>query len=420
MDDGPQTVVIIFISLLFTAFFSGAEIAFVSANRLKIELDGKHGSLSGRILTFFVKNTSTLISALLVGNNAALVVYGIFMAKLLDPLIRQVSSEHAVILISQTVLATIIVLITAEFLPKAFFRINPNRKLKLLAIPLLVVYILLYIPTILTTGFSRLFLRVIGVDTSFSQQAYTRVDLDHYVRDINEHVSSRSELDNEIQILKNALEFSKVRARDCLIPRTEMEAVSIDEDITELRKKFVETGYSKIIIYRDSIDNVIGYVHVFELFHRPKSIREILLPVFIVPEAILVKELLPQFTKNKRSIAIVVDEFGGTSGMITIEDIIEEIFGEIKDEHDVEERIERKIDTKTFVFSGRLEIDYLNQQYQLNIEESDAYETLAGFVIHKLEDIPAPNTLFETDQHIFTVMEVSEAKIDLVKVRLKD
>lgn len=419
MDDGPQTVVIILLSLLFSAFFSGAEIAFVSANKLKIELDRKQGLLSARILHFFVKNTSTLISTLLLGNNAALVVYGIFMAGVLEPVFRQFTTEPALILISQTIVSTLIVLVTGEFLPKAFFRVNPNRKLKAAAFPLLVFYVLLYIPTMLTIGLSRLFLRLFGVDTRFAQQAFTRVDLDHYVRDINERMSSGSEMDNEIQILKNALEFSKVKARDCLIPRTDIEAVSIEEDIAFLRKRFVETGYSKIVIYRDSIDNIIGYVHAFELFHRPKNIREILLPVFIVPEAVLVKELLPQFTKNKRSIAIVVDEFGGTSGMITIEDIIEEIFGEIKDEHDVEERVEKKLDETTYLFSGRMEIDYLNQNYHLNLAESEAYETLAGFVINQLEDIPAPNTLFETDQHIITVVEVSEAKIDLVKIKLK-
>ncbi|MBI3136546.1 MAG: HlyC/CorC family transporter [Bacteroidetes bacterium] len=420
MDDGPQTVVIILICLLFSAFFSGAEIAFVSANKLKIELDRKQGLLSGRILTFFVKNTSTVISALLLGNNVALVVYGIFMAGVLEPVFRQFTDEPALILTLQTVVSTIIVLITGEFLPKAFFRINPNRKLKLAAFPLLTIYVILYLPTILTIGFSKLFLRLFGVDTSYAQKAFTRVDLDHYVRDINERVSARSELDNEIQILKNALEFSKVKARDCLVPRTEIEAVNIDEDIHFLRKRFVETGYSKIVIYRDSIDNIIGYVHAFELFHRPQSIKEILLPVFIVPEAVLVKELLPKFTKNKRSIAVVVDEFGGTSGMITIEDIIEEIFGEIKDEHDVEEQVEKKIDDKTYIFSGRTEIDYLNQNYQLHIEESAEYETLAGYVINKLEDIPEPETQFETDRHIFTVLEVSDAKIDLVRVRLKD
>ena len=419
MDEGPQTVLIIFVSLLFSAFFSGMEIAFVTANKLKIELDRKQGLISGKILTFFVKNTSNFISTLLLGNNIFLVVYGIYMAKFLEPFLAHLITSPALILITQTILSTLLVLVTGEFLPKAFFRINPNRKIKYMAIPLLLVYGILYIPTVITIGISKLFLKIVGVDTTYSQQAFTRVDLDHYVREINSRMETKGEMENEIQILQNALEFSKVKARDCLIPRTEIEAVSIDVDLDSLKKRFIETGYSKIVVYRDSIDNIIGYVHAFELFHQPKSIREILMPVSIVPEAVLVKELLPQFTKNKRSIAIVVDEFGGTSGLITIEDIIEEIFGEIKDEHDIEEQIEKKLDENTYLFSGRIEIDYLNQNYNLGIEESSEYETLAGFVLNKLEDIPEPNTLFETDDLILTVVEVSDAKIDLVKIKVR-
>ena len=402
-----------------SAFFSGMEIAFVTANKLKIELDRKQGLISGKILTFFVKNTSNFISTLLLGNNIFLVVYGIYMAKFLEPFLAHLITSPALILITQTILSTLLVLVTGEFLPKAFFRINPNRKIKYMAIPLLLVYGILYIPTVITIGISKLFLKIVGVDTTYSQQAFTRVDLDHYVREINSRMETKGEMENEIQILQNALEFSKVKARDCLIPRTEIEAVSIDVDLDSLKKRFIETGYSKIVVYRDSIDNIIGYVHAFELFHQPKSIREILMPVSIVPEAVLVKELLPQFTKNKRSIAIVVDEFGGTSGLITIEDIIEEIFGEIKDEHDIEEQIEKKLDENTYLFSGRIEIDYLNQNYNLGIEESSEYETLAGFVLNKLEDIPEPNTLFETDDLILTVVEVSDAKIDLVKIKVR-
>jgi len=420
MDDGPQTILIILVCLLFSAFFSGAEIAFVSSNKLKIELDRKQGFFYGKLLTFFVKNTSSVISALLLGNNVALVIYGIFMATLLDPVFQKMTDEPALVLIGQTIVSTIIVLITGEFLPKAFFRINPNRNLKMAAIPLLIIYVILYIPTILTIGISQLLLRIFGVNTTLTQQAFTRVDLDHYVRDINERISSKSELDNEIEILKNALEFSKVKARDCLIPRTEIEAVDANENIEELRKRFIDTGYSKIVVYKDSIDNIIGYVHAFELFHRPASIKEILLPVFIVPESVLVKELLPQFTKNKRSIAVVVDEFGGTSGMLTIEDIIEEIFGEIKDEHDTEEETEKQIDDKTWLFSGRKEIDYLNKSYGLNIEIGDQYETLAGYILHKLEDIPAVNTSYETDDLIFTIREVSDAKIELIEIKIKE
>lgn len=420
MDEGPQTVLIIVVSLIFSAFFSGMEIAFVTANKLKIELDRKQGLISGKILTYFVKNTSSFISTLLLGNNIFLVVYGIYMAQFLEPFLAYFIASPALILITQTILSTLLVLVTGEFLPKAFFRVNPNRKIKFMALPLLLVYGILYIPTVITIGISKLFLKLFRVDTTYSQQAFTRVDLDHYVREINSRMETKGEMENEIKILQNALEFSKVKARDCLIPRTEIEAVNIDVDLDVLKKRFIETGYSKIVVYRESIDNIIGYVHAFELFHQPKSIREILMPVSIVPEAVLVKELLPQFTKNKRSIAIVVDEFGGTSGLITIEDIIEEIFGEIKDEHDIEEQVEKKLDDRTYLFSGRIEIDYLNQNYNLGLEESSEYETLAGFVLNKLEDIPEPNTLFETNDLIVTVVEVSEAKIDLVKIRIRD
>lgn len=342
------------------------------------------------------------------------------MAKLLEPLFGLFISEPALIMILQTIVSTIIVLITGEFLPKAFFRVNPNRKMRMTSIPFLLIYGILYFPTLIMMGISKAIMRLLGFDTKMNPPSFSRVDLDHYVNDINERVSAKSELDNEIQILKNALEFSKVKARDCLVPRNEIEAVNIEDDIESLKQRFIETGYSKIVVYKDSIDNIIGYVHAFELFHLPKSIKEILLPVFIVPEAVLVKELLPQFTKNKRSIAVVVDEFGGTSGMITIEDIIEEIFGEIEDEHDTDDETEQKIDDNTFIFSGRLEIDYLNQTYHLDIDEADNYETLAGYILHKLEDIPEPNTSFEDDQFTYTILNVSDAKIEQVKLVRKD
>jgi len=419
MDEGPQTVLIIIGSLLGSAFFSGMEIAFVSANKLKIELDYKQGLFSAKILNFFVKNTAYFIASLLLGNNVFLVIYGIFMADLMQPWLISINSGTSFILISQTIISTLLILITGEFLPKAFFRINPNRKIKFAAIPLAVFYVLFFIPTALTIFISKAFLRIFRVDTSRSKKAFSRVDLDHYVREINDRIDEDQDMGNEIQILKNALEFSKVKARDCLIPRTEIEAINIDEDVQALHKKFIETGYSKVLVYRESVDNIVGYVHAFELFNRPKTIKEILLPVSFIPESTLVKELLPQFTKNKRSLAVVVDEFGGTSGLITVEDIIEEIFGEISDEHDTEENIEKKIADDTYLFSGRIEIDYLNNQYNLNIEQSDKYETLAGFVLNHLEDLPEPLTSFETDNLQLTIMEVADAKINLVKIRIK-
>lgn len=421
MDPESQRFfIIILITLLCSAFFSGMEIAFVSANRLKIELDRQNGSFSGRILSYFVKHTPKFISTMLLGNNASLVIYGIFMALLIEDPIQAIYDNSAFILIMQTIISTLIVLITAEFLPKALFRINPNRSLSFGAIPLITIYWLFFIPTIITMWISKFFLKILKVDISDSEQAFTKVDLDHYVRDINERMEEEAEMENELQILQNALEFPNVKARDCMIPRTEIIALNIEDDINVLKELFVSTGLSKVVIYRENIDNVIGYVHAHEMFSKPEFIKQVLLPIFVVPEAMLVKDLLEQFTKQKKSIAVVVDEFGGTSGIITVEDIVEEIFGEIEDEHDFEEDVEQKIDEGTWLFSGRLEIDYLQQEYEIPISESSEYETLAGFVINKLEEIPKPNTLLETEELLITVMDVSDSKIDLVKVKIKD
>ncbi|UKN00371.1 hemolysin family protein [Paracrocinitomix mangrovi] len=396
------------------------EIAFVSSNKLKIELDKQQGYFSGRVLSYFVKETPKFISSMLLGNNVSLVIYGIYMAMVLEPVFAYVSENQAVILILQTICSTLLVLITAEFLPKALFRINPNRSLKYGVIPLVIIYGVFYIPTMITMWISELFLKLVKVDISDSEQAFTKVDLDHYVRDINERMEEESEMENELQILQNALEFPNVKARDCMVPRTEIIALNIDDDIQVLKELFISSGLSKVVIYRDNIDNIIGYVHAHEMLSKPESIKQILLPIFVVPEAVLVKDSLEQFTKQKRSIAVVVDEFGGTSGIITVEDIVEEIFGEIEDEHDHEDDVEQIIDENTYLFSGRMEIDYLQQEYEIPISESAEYETIAGFIINKLEEIPKPNTLIETDDLVITVMEVSESKIDLVKVKVKD
>jgi putative hemolysin len=420
MDEGSQIFLIIVLTLSFSAFFSGMEIAFVSANRLKIELDKQQGVFSGRILSYFVKHTPNFISAMLLGNNASLVIYGIYMAIALEPLLAMMTTNTAVVLLLQTLFSTLLVLITAEFLPKAFFRINPNRSLKIGAVPLLIIYWVFYLPTMITMTISKLFLRLLRVDISDSEQAFSKVDLDYYVRDINERMEERAEMENEIQILQNALEFSSVKARDCMIPRTDIVALSIDDSVEKLKETFISSGLSKILVYRDSIDNVIGYVHAHEMFSKPETLKQVLLPIFIVPEAALVKELLQQFTKQKRSVAVVVDEFGGTSGIITVEDIIEEIFGEIEDEHDIEGVVEQKIDENTYLFSGRLDIDYLQEEFDIPIEESNEYDTIAGYIIHELEEIPKPNTVVETDDLKITVMDVSESKIELVKVKVKD
>ncbi|WP_066756356.1 hemolysin family protein [Crocinitomix algicola] len=422
MDPEPELVVwpVILITLLCSAFFSGMEIAFVSANRLKIELDKNRGSSPAKILAFFVKNTSNFISAMLLGNNVSLVVYGIYMAIWLEPFLQFAEPYPALLLLLQTVLSTLVVLITAEFLPKAIFRINPNGILNVAAFPLLLMYWIFFLPTMVIMWFSNLFLKIMKTDIKDSQQVFTKVDLDHYVRDLNDRIEEDAHMENEIQILNNALEFSKVKARDCMVPRTDIVACNIEDEIQVLKEKFIKTGLSKILIYRDSIDNIIGYVHAYELFKKPEHIKNVMLPIGVVPEAIMAKELLEQFSKSNRNIVVVVDEFGGTSGVITVEDIIEEIFGEIEDEHDIDNEFEEQIDEKTYLFSGRTEIDYIVQEYDLPLEISEEYETLAGYVIAQLEEIPEPKEIIENDQLILTVESVTDSRIELVKIEMKD
>jgi putative hemolysin len=418
MDDDPQTVLIILISLLFSAFFSGMEIAFVSSNKLKIELDHRQGFLSGKILHHFVKRTPMFMASLLLANNIGLVVYGIFFAQFIESFLVGIWKEPVFVIGAQMLIATMLVLVTGEFLPKTFFRINPNHKLRVAAIPLFFFYVILFVPTAIMLGISMLFLKLFGVDTSSSQRAFNRVDLDHYVRDISEQMEGKPdlEMDNEIRILHNALEFSKVEARDCLVPRPDIVAVDIVSGLAALRQRFIDTGYSKILVYRDTIDNIIGYIHAFELFRRPKSISEIMLPVAVVPEGMLVKDLLPRFMQQKRSVAVVVDEFGGTAGIVTVEDIIEEIFGEIRDEHDTEELVERQLSANTWLFSGRIKIEHLNARYNLDIPQNGAYETFAGFVIHYLEEIPQQGKVFKSGRFQITVMDVSDARVNLLRV----
>jgi putative hemolysin len=420
MDPEPQIYLFIILTLLASAFFSGMEIAFVSANRLKIELEKKKGTFSGRILSFFVRNEPHFISTMLLGNNAFLVIYGILMAKLMGPWLIALEPPAWVVLLLQTIISTLIVLITAEFLPKAVFRINPNRSLRLATVPLILIYGLFYFPTVITIWISTFFLKLVRADKDETAQVFTKVDLDHYVKDLSDRLEQEAHMENEIQILQNALEFPEVKARDCMIPRTEIVSLDVESSIEVLKDKFIDSGLSKILIYRDSIDNMIGYVHAYELFNKPESIKQVLLPLSIVPEAILAKDLLEQFTRKKRTISVVVDEFGGTSGMVTIEDIVEEIFGEIQDEHDHEDDFQEKIDDLTFIFSGRTEIDYVNETYDLPIPQSSEYETIAGFVLNELEDIPDINETFDTDKLTITVMEVSDSRIELVKVKIKE
>lgn len=410
---------VIIICVLLSAFFSGMEMAFVSANRFKVEVDRKRGTIAASIIGDFLERPSRFISALLVGNNIALVIYGITMAQVLEPHIRQVTGNESAILIVQTVLSTLLILITAEFLPKAFFRINPNRMLELFAIPAKLFYVLLYPVVWIIDRFSK---QVLGalfkVRLNEDQMTFGRSDLDEFVHEFGARNHEEEDEEHEVKIFRNALAFSDLKVRQCMVPRTEIIAMAIDDDVEDLRARLVETGLSRILIYRDDIDNIIGYVHSFELFQRPKSIKSVIRPISLVPETTKAKDLLKQFAQQHRSVAAVLNEFGGTAGMVTVEDIIEELFGEIEDEHDTEELTEQQLGEKEYRFSARLEIDYLNETFNLNIPESEDYETLAGFIIEHHQSIPSTGEVIDVEPFIFTITKMDSTRIEEVEMRI--
>ncbi len=410
----------IVVTLIFSAFFSGLEIAYISSNRLKIELDKAKGTFNARLLGGFYKNESFFIAMLLLGNNISLVVFGLFSAILLDPVIVGWGIENeGLILLIQTLMSTALVLIIAEFLPKAFVQINPNGYLKYSAYPMLIIFGILYVPTQVILVISNVALKLLRVDNDTTEKVFSKVDLEHYVTDLNERIHEEEELGNEMQILKNALDFDTLKARDCMVPRTDIIGVELDDPIDKLKHLFVDTGKSKIIVYRESIDNIIGYVHSFEMFKSPEAIKQILLPIQFVPEAKLGKELLELFAKVSGTMAVVVDEYGGTAGIVTIEDVIEEIFGEIEDEHDSEGLLEERVSETEFRFSARLEVDYLNDVYGFGFEEDEDYETLGGLVISKTQSIPDAGDRVDLEDYSLEVEAVSEHRIDVVRVRVK-
>lgn len=408
--------IFVFASLLFSAFFSGMELAYLASNRLKIEVQIKQKTVQGKVLSILYKKDSTMIAMLLLGNNIALVVYGISAANILDPILAGYGIGDNTGLVIQTILSTLLVLITAEFLPKAIVQINPNTFLNFGSFALLFVFWILYIPTQIIMLFSNLVLRIFGIKHENSDKVFSKVDLEHYVDDLSSRIKAEEDFSNDMLILRNALDFSKVKARDCMIPRTEIIAVDINDELEVVRKLFISKGLSKVIVYRDTIDNVIGYVHSYDLFTQPNSIKQVLKPISFVPTVMSGKELLEKFTKQAGNLAVVTDEYGGTAGIITLEDVIEEIFGEIEDEHDKEDWLEQKISEKEFLFTARIDIDYLIETYNLKLEESNEYETLAGLIIFHLEKIPEQNTKLKLDHYTFIIEEVSDRKIE--KVRL--
>lgn len=412
---------VVILTLLFSAFFSGMEIAFVSSNKLKIELDKNKGLFSAKILSYFVKNPSKLLGTLLLGNNIALVIYGIFMAKMLEPAIIQLLGEkfHSefLILLIQTIISTFIILITAEFIPKALFRLKSNSILNVFALPVNIMYWMFYpvIHALVSIAENSIF-KIFRMKLQNEDYSFSPIDLDNYLKEFTPDKKEESDVQQEIQMLQNAIGFKSVKLRECMVPRTEITALEVNDNIDLLKKTFIESGYSKILVYIETIDNIIGFVHSSAMFSNPENIQSVVRSIPVFPETILAENVLNSFIKDHKSIAIVVDEFGGTSGIVTMEDIIEEIFGEIKDEYDVEELTEKKISDSEFLFSARHEIDYLNETFQLNLPESEDYETLGGLIIQIHESIPGKNEEIEIPTFRFLIEDASETRIELVRL----
>jgi CBS domain containing-hemolysin-like protein len=414
---------IIIITMIFSAFFSGMEIAFVTANKLKIELDRKKGLVSARIISNFHKAPSDFIATMLMGNNIALVIYGIVMANILRPVIVSILPESVgselFILIIQTIISTLLILVTAEFLPKILFRINPNYMLNIFAVPVFLFYYLLFPVVFVIIYIAEFVLKILfNIKIVDQKHVFGPVDLDNYVREFFPDARNEHELEHEIQIFQNAMHFPTVKLRECMIPHNEIVALEDTEDIMNLKQKFSQTGLSKILIYKDTIDNIIGYVHSYDMFRNPFTIKSVLRTVIFVPETMLANNLLTLFIQQRKSIAVVVDEFGGTAGLLTMEDVMEEIFGDIEDEFDVEDLTEKQINKKEFLFSGRLEIDLLNDKYKLKLPESEDYETLAGLITHYHQSIPEQNEDIVIGNYTFTILKVSDTRIEQVRVRV--
>jgi CBS domain containing-hemolysin-like protein len=412
---------IILAMLALSAFFSGMEIAFIAANKLRMELDRSKNTATSRIINIFTSHPSHYISTMLVGNNIALVVYGIMMAKILEPTIALWVESELLIMTIQTIFSTLLILFTAEFLPKTLFRLNPNFSLNFFAVPVMFFYVIFYPITVVIMMFSKSIISRIlntNITEEVESRAFGKVDLDHLIQEGQDRQAVMEDEEHNMKLFRNALDFSNVKLRECFVPRTEIEAMEIGGEIQELTPRFIETGYSRIMIYKESIDNIIGYVHSSVLFRNPQSIKAALSRVLIVPETMAAHKLLKLFTREQKSVAIVVDEFGGTSGMVTIEDIMEEIFGEIEDEHDNIDLIEEQLSETEFIFSGRIEIDYLNDKYKLELPESDDFETLNGLIIFNHESIPSVNEIIRIEDFKIQIIEVSNTRIDKVKLSL--
>ncbi|MDP4238711.1 MAG: hemolysin family protein [Bacteroidota bacterium] len=414
-----DNITYILLTLIFSAFFSGLEIAFVSSNKLRFELDKKQPNMTSSILSIFYKHPQQFISTMLVGNNICLVVYGMLMAALLTPWLSPIGNQFLITFI-QTILATFIVLITGEFLPKTIFRINPNLWLRIFSWLLFIFFIVLYPVSRFSTWISMGVLRLFHVNIGKTAQknVFSRIDLNYLIQQSFDSTESEKELENEVKIFQNALDFSKVKLRDCYVPRTDIIALDYETNVETLKQTFIETGLSKIPIYKGDIDNIIGYIHSSEMFEHQSDWKKQINQIPIVPENMAAQKLMKLFLQQKKSLAVVFDEFGGTAGIVTLEDIMEEIFGEIEDEHDNIDYVAEQTAENEYLFSGRLEVDTINSRFNLNIPVSDAYETLAGFILHHHQHFPKLNEIIIIEEFTIKCVKVTNNRIELVKLAI--
>lgn len=413
----PLSIIIILTNIVLSAFFSGFEIAYVSSNKVHLEILKKQGGLLANVLSKLTRKPSKLLATLLVGNNITLVVYGFEMGKLMTALLPPFFQNVA----WHTIISTLIILITAEFMPKVFFQIYANQLLKVFAVPAYFFYLLFYPLSSFVMWISDFVLKAFfKTQGDYVPLSFSKVELVDYISEQMENAPKKDEVDTEVQMFQNALEFSGVKAREIMIPRTEIVAIELHESIDKLIDSFVASGFSKILIYNENIDDIVGYVHSFDMFKKPKTIQEVLMPILNIPETIQINEVLNLLTRKRKSMAIVIDEYGGTSGLVTLEDIVEELFGEIEDEHDKEHFIEEKISDSEYLFSARLEVEYLNETYHLELPESEEYETLGGFIVLHTEEIPTQGDVINIPPFQFTIEACSQTKIDTVRLRLRE
>ena len=417
-----DTITGLFATMIFSAFFSGMEIAFVSSNRMLAEMERGKNGMAQKAIAFFYRHPNNFVSTMLVGNNIALVIYGILFAQIFDATLFSSLGDGERVT-ADTLASTIVVLFTGEFIPKLIFKSNPNKMLSLFALPAMICYILLYPISRFATFLSKGMLRMVGIRmvTAKDETEFSKVDLDYLVQSSIDNAKNEDDIEDEVKIFHNALDFSETKVRDCMVPRTEIEAVDIDDCTTEdLKNKFIETGFSKIVVYKNDIDHVVGYIHSSEMFHDTTQWKEHIRTLPFVPETMTAQKLMHIFLQQKRSLAIVVDEFGGTSGLVSLEDIVEEIFGDIEDEHDSNNYVAKKTDSGEYILSARLEIEKVNEMFALDLPESDDYMTVGGLILHEYQSFPKLNEIVVIDKFEFKIIKSTMTKIELVRLKITE